>query len=95
MLHIALHIVVGHVQLELEASLDVLHAGVGASFGVDLAVEEFGGLDFRHHVPGSAVDGNVVASGEFIRGSLRHVQVRILPVKTLIFFVSQCILYTV
>lgn len=78
--HIALHVVVGHLQLEVEALPHVLDAGVGAALGVDLPVEELRGLDPRHHVARSAVDRHVVARAQLVRRGLRHVQIRVLNV---------------
>lgn len=76
--HVALQVVVGHAQLELQTIVHVPDARVGAALGVDLAVEDFAGLDPCHHVAGTAVDRYVVAGAQFVGGRLLHIQIGVL-----------------
>lgn len=78
MLDIAFDVVVTHMKFEFKALVDIDDTGVWTSLRVDLAVEQFGSLNFRNHVAGSAVDRDVVAGRQFICGSFGDFQVRIL-----------------
>lgn len=75
---VALEVVVGHVEFELEAALDVLHARVRAALGVDLTVEQLARLYASDHVAGAAVDAHVVTGAQFVGGRFGDVQIRIL-----------------
>uniref|UniRef100_A0A8D8ZE61 Uncharacterized protein n=1 Tax=Cacopsylla melanoneura TaxID=428564 RepID=A0A8D8ZE61_9HEMI len=75
MLHSTLNIIKSHFEFKVQTSLDVLNARVGASLGVDLAVEQFVSFDSCHHVSGAAVNADVVTGGQFVRLSLGHVQI--------------------
>jgi hypothetical protein len=48
--NVALDVVVGHAELEIETGCDVIDARVGTALCVDLSVEDFAGADFGHHV---------------------------------------------
>ena len=63
-LHVALKIIVGHADAELNVPVDVHYAAVGIVLGVDLPGEDLVGGDGGHHVRGSAVNGDVVAGAE-------------------------------
>ena len=63
-LHVALEVVVGHADAELDVSVHVHDAAVGIVLGVDLPGEDLVGGDGGHHVRGSAVDGDVVAGAQ-------------------------------
>lgn len=78
MLHVALHVVVGHAQLELQTAPHILNTRVGTALGVDLAAEQLASLDPRHHVAGAAVDADVVAGAQLVGRGLWHVEVRVL-----------------
>ena len=74
-LHAALEIVVAQLDGEVQLVVDVLNAGDGASFGVNLAVELGSGADVGHHVAGVTVDGHVVTPAQGVGGGLFDGQV--------------------
>ena len=86
--YVALQIVVSHFQLELQRALHVLHARIRRPLHVHLPVEQFARLDPRHHVPGTAIYGHVVARAQLVRRSLRHVQIRFLETNQRLLFLS-------
>ena len=63
-LHVALKIITGHTDGELNVPVNVHHTAVGMILGVDLPAQDLVGGDGGHHVRGSAVDGDVVAGAE-------------------------------
>ena len=65
-LHVALQIIVCHLDAELDRVLDVDHAAVGVFLGVDFSVEYLVGADGRDHVCRAAVDGDVVTGGKLV-----------------------------
>lgn len=77
----AVEVVVAEGDGELELAVDVLHAGLGASLGVDLSVEEGGGENVGDHVTGVAVDADVVAGGQLVGGGFLDGQVGLLDLK--------------
>lgn len=89
--HVALQVVVGHAQLELQTVVDVLDARVRTALGVDFAVEKFAGLDASDHVPGSTVDAYVVAGAELVGRGLRNFQIGILTIILSSFTVAFCL----
>ena len=63
-LDVTADVVVGHADAELDVSLHIYHTAVRVILGVNLPREDLVGGDGRHHVRGSAVDGDVVAGAE-------------------------------
>ena len=63
-LHVALKIITGHTDGELNVPVNVHHAAVGMILGVDLPAQDLVGGDGGHHVRGSAADGDVVTGAE-------------------------------
>jgi len=76
--HVALHVVVRHLQLELQTAAHVLHARIRIALRVDLAVEQLAGLDLGHHVSRTALDADVVTRVQLVGRRFRHFQVRVL-----------------
>ena len=63
-LHVALKIITGHTDGELNVPVNVHHTAVGMILGVDLPAQDLVGGDGGHHVRGSAADGDVVTGAE-------------------------------
>ena len=67
----AVNVIVAESDGEFELAVDVFHARLGATLGVDLSVEESGGKNVGNHVAGVALDAHVVAGGQLVgRGFL-------------------------
>jgi hypothetical protein len=65
-LDVALEVVVGHLDAELDRVLDVDDAAVGVVLCVHLSVEDLVGADGGDHVSRAAVDRHVVAGRELV-----------------------------
>ena len=76
--NVTFDVVVGHTQLEFQTGRHIVDARVGASLGVDFAVEDFAGADLGHHVARTAVDGHVVARAQFVGSGSGNLQIRFL-----------------